>query len=147
VSSRRLALPRNRVASLRACCAFAILALALAGAAPQVAMSASPTGANGNAFSELSEKAQQATTQTQTTATTASTEQTSNSKKTVVIAIVAAALLLLAIAFVIVRDARRVAPAGDAQVAEATSEHDSAARLRKRRARAKAARAQRKRNR
>ena len=58
-----------------------------------------------------------------------------------------AVALLVAIAYVIVRDARRMAPAGDPQVAEARSAHDSAATLRKRRAKAKAARQQRKRNR
>jgi len=65
----------------------------------------------------------------------------------VVIALVAAVALLIAIASVIVRDARKVAPAGDPQIAEARSAHDSAATLRKRRAKAKAARRQRKRNR
>ena len=59
----------------------------------------------------------------------------------------AAALLLAGIAFVIVRDARRFAPANDADVIEARSAHDTAVRLRKRRAKAKAARQQRKRNR
>ena len=49
--------------------------------------------------------------------------------------------------FVIVRDARRVAPANEADVIEARSAHDTAVRLRKRRAKAKAARQQRKRNR
>ena len=51
------------------------------------------------------------------------------------------------IAVVIVRDARRVAPAGDPESVERGLARDSAARLRKRRAKAKAARQQRKRNR
>ncbi|HEY2216414.1 MAG TPA: hypothetical protein VGH21_02895 [Solirubrobacteraceae bacterium] len=61
--------------------------------------------------------------------------------------IAVAIVLLIAIASVIVRDARSVAPASDPQVAEARSAHDAAAVLRKRRAKAKAARRQRKRNR
>jgi hypothetical protein len=56
-------------------------------------------------------------------------------------------LLLAVIGVAIVRDARRVAPAGDVQLAEARSGRDAAARLRKRRAQAKAARKQRRRNR
>jgi hypothetical protein len=52
--------------------------------------------------------------------------------------------LLAGVAFFIVRDSRRVAPAGDGL---AGSSRDRAVRLRKRRAKAKAARRQRKRNR
>jgi uncharacterized protein HemX len=125
----------------------ALLALALTGAAPPAAMSAPAVG--GNAFSELTEKAQQETTPTQTTASTPSTQSTSssNSSTVVVLALAAAVVLLIGIAFVIVRDARKVAPAGDGQLTEARSARRSAARLRRRRAKAKAARRQRKRNR
>ncbi|MFI4989503.1 MAG: hypothetical protein ACHQHO_01125 [Solirubrobacterales bacterium] len=142
-------------------CAAAVLALSLAGPTMPVALAAvttssgaaspgapkaTPEGSNGSAFSELSRGAQETTpTQTETTAPT--TAATSNSKKTVLIIIGVALVLLVAIGYVIVRDARRMAPAGDPQVAEARSAHDSAATLRKRRAKAKAARAQRKRNR
>ena len=56
-------------------------------------------------------------------------------------------VLLGVIAFVIMRDARRLAPATDAEMAERSSASDSAVALRKRRAKAKAARRQRKRNR
>ena len=57
-------------------------------------------------------------------------------------------MLLSGIAFVIARDARRVAPATDADLAEArVRRRDPAVTLRKRRAKAKAARQQRKRNR
>ena len=45
------------------------------------------------------------------------------------------------------RDARKVAPAGDGPLAEARAARDTAATLRRRRAKAKAARQQRKRNR
>jgi hypothetical protein len=111
--------------------------------------SGTPEGANGGAFNELSQGAQQETTPTTTATETngTTTASTSNSKKTVLIIIAVAVLLLVAIAYVIVRDARRMAPAGDPQVAEARSAHDSAATLRKRRAKGKAARQQRKRNR
>jgi hypothetical protein len=56
-------------------------------------------------------------------------------------------VLLLAIGWVIVRDARRVAPAGEADLLDRGSARDTAARMRKRRAKARAARQQRKRNR
>jgi hypothetical protein len=60
---------------------------------------------------------------------------------------VAAVLLLIGIAFVIVRDARKVAPAGDPQLSAGVASSNWAAKQRKRRAKAKAARQQRKRNR
>jgi H+/Cl- antiporter ClcA len=134
---------RARVARL---CACALLALTLTAGMSPVALAVGGNG-EGGAFSELSQSGQEEATKTQKTETTASTEPTSNSKKTVIIALVAAVVLLIAIAFVIVRDARRVAPAGDPQLAEARSAHDSAATLRRRRAKAKAARKQRKRTR
>jgi uncharacterized protein HemX len=124
-----------------------VLALALVGTAAPAAMSAALEGGNG-AFNEL-RGAEQETTPTQTTASTAATESTSSSNSgTVVVVVLAAAVaLLIGIAFVIVRDARRVAPVADAQLSEGGSARDSAARLRRRRAKAKAARRQRKRNR
>lgn len=113
------------------------------------AKAATPEGANGNAFNELSQGSKQETqTQTQKTETSSTTSSTpTNSKKTILIIIAAALALLIAIAYVIVRDARGVAPASDPQLAEARSARDSAAILRKRRAKAKAARQARKRNR
>jgi hypothetical protein len=125
-----------------------MLALALACAGAPAAMSASVTG--GNAFGELTEKAQQATETTPVkTTSTAATESgsTSNSKTVIILALVAAVVLLVAIAFVIARDARKVAPVGDGPLGVADGGRASAARLRKRRAKAKAARRQRKRNR
>ncbi len=62
-------------------------------------------------------------------------------------AVVIGALLLMGIAFVIVRDARRVAPATEGELVEGSTPRHSEAALRKRRAKAKAARRQRKRNR
>ncbi len=135
--------PRGRLAPLVAC---TLVLLSLACALAPAALAVGGSGESG-AFNELSQGGSQEATTTQKTETTGSTGSTSNSKKTVVIALGAAIALLLAIAFVIVRDARRVAPATDPQVAEARSAHDSAAALRKRRAKAKAARRQRKRTR
>jgi hypothetical protein len=62
-----------------------------------------------------------------------------------VFALIAAVALLAGIAYLIVRDARSVAPVGDGLGGGSAS--NSAARMRKRRAKAKAARRQRKRNR
>jgi uncharacterized protein HemX len=125
-----------------------VTALALTGVAAPVAIAETAASGGGNAFSELT-KGGQETTPTTTTATTAATESTSstNSSKVVLLALVAAVALLIAIAFVIVRDARRVAPADDGQLASETTARDTAAQMRKRRAKAKAARQQRKRTR
>jgi hypothetical protein len=98
------------------------------------------------AFSELTE-GQTETTPTETTATTATTtETTSNTGSVLWIAGGAALLLLGGIAFLIMRDARSVAPAGDGLLGKGGSGHDTAAMMRKRRAKAKAARRQRKQN-
>ncbi len=72
-----------------------------------------------------------------------------NSKSTIVLGIIVALGLLLGIAYVIVRDARQVAPASEADEEEldARLAHERAQALRKRRAKAKAARMQRKRTR
>ncbi|MHB8234914.1 MAG: hypothetical protein ACYDHT_09710 [Solirubrobacteraceae bacterium] len=143
MSYERRSFRRKRLVRL---CACALLALSISAETAPVALAASK-GAEGGAFNELSQGGSEETTKTQTTATTATNEPTSNSKKTVIIALVAAVVLLVAIGYVIVRDARRVAPAGDPQLAEARSAHDSATALAKRRAKAKAARRQRKRTR
>jgi uncharacterized protein HemX len=101
----------------------------------------------GNALSELTKE--EPTTSTATTATTSETKtsEPSNSGRTILIATAVAIVLLCGIAFVIVRDARRVAPAGDADLVEDRASRDTAVLMRKRRAKAKAARQQRKRNR
>ncbi len=124
----------------------AVVALALLGAGAPAAMSASL--GESNSFGELTQGQAESTT-TPTTATTpvTTTQSTSNSSRTILIASGAAILLLCAIGFVIVRDARRVAPAGDAELAEKRSGRDPAVELRRRRAKAKAARRQRRRNR
>ncbi len=120
----------------------ALLALLSVGA--PAAMSASLE--TGGALSELTQGGQEETN-TSTTSTTGTSSSNTNSKSVILLALAAAALLLAGIAFVIVRDARRVAPASEADVIEARSAHDTAVKMRKRRAKAKAARQQRKRNR
>ena len=98
-----------------------------------------------NSFNELSEKAQQQeTTPAETTPAKTSESESHTSSKTVLIALGAAGLVLGGIAFVIVRDARRVAPAGAEDVGEGRRGQDPAVRRRNRRAKARAARAQRK---
>lgn len=144
MAARLPVLARARLARL---CACAVLLLAFAGPATSTALAAGGAAGSEGAFNQLSEAAKEESTQTQKTETTGTTTTTSNSKKTIVIALVGAVALLLGIAFVIMRDARRMAPAGDPQLAEARSAHDQAAALRKRRAKAKAARRQRKRTR
>ena len=115
-----------------------------------IALSASPAALATNlggagSLGELAQS-QQETTTTRSVTTTAKNEVT-NSSSVVVLALVAAVLLLSVIAFVIIRDARRRAPAEDADLIEARSAHDQSVRMRKRRAKAKAARKQRKRTR
>ncbi|MGP8241503.1 MAG: hypothetical protein ACLQQB_07030 [Solirubrobacteraceae bacterium] len=129
-----------------ALCMAAVLALAC-GSVP-AAMAAGTLG-GGSSFNELTEEGQTEATTTSTTSTgeTKSATEPSNSKRTILLALGAAVLLLSGIAFVIVRDARKVAPAGDSDLLEGRSARDQAAQLRKRRAKAKAARRQRKRNR
>jgi hypothetical protein len=122
----------------------AILALMPALAAPATTLAAL---GGSSAFSELTEgQTQTETTATQTTATGTTAESTSNSSGVLLIAGAAALLLLGGIAFLIMRDARSVAPAGDGLLGKGGSGHDTAAMMRKRRAKAKAARKQRKQN-
>jgi H+/Cl- antiporter ClcA len=123
------------------------VALVLCGGSASVAAATSVSP--GTSFSELTSgqnEPQTTPTNTVTTAST-STETNSNSQTLIIVALAAAVLLLSGIAFVIVRDARRVAPAADLDAIEARSGHDAAVRLRKRRAKAKAAKRQRKRTR
>jgi hypothetical protein len=143
MATHRVSPPSRRLASL---CLCVILTLALADIAVPATTLAALGG--GTAFSELTEGGAE-TTPTQTTASTSSAESTSGSNSTTVVglALVAAVVLLIGIAFVIVRDARRVAPVGDGPSTRRGSARDPAAELRRRRAKAKAARRQRKRNR
>ncbi|HMD57662.1 MAG TPA: hypothetical protein VKG82_09355 [Solirubrobacteraceae bacterium] len=145
-SSARAHLPRPaRTGAFVVLCTC--LALALAGAERAAAK-----GVVGNSFNELTKAASEAPAATQTTSTTATRSEsnsasTSNSHTVIWLGVGVSVVLLCGIGFAIARDARRVAPAGDADLAEGRSVHDTAVRLRKRRAKAKAARRQRKRNR
>jgi predicted metalloprotease len=126
-----------------------LLALGSGCAAAPAAMAA---GFSEGAFNELKNKAQERTF-TQKTTSTASTESTSSSgsgsgsRTLLVLGLGVAIVLLVGIGYAIFRDARKVAPAGDGQLAEMTGTRRPATRLHKRRAQAKAARRQRKRNR
>jgi hypothetical protein len=138
-----------------ALCAAALLALGGAPAWAAGAKSLSGGGALGNLTKGASETKPTTTPTTITTAptaTTATTETTKesephNSRSVILVVAGAAVLLLSGVAFVIVRDARKVAPASEVEFAEGSTPRHTEAALRKRRAKAKAARRQRKRNR
>jgi beta-lactamase regulating signal transducer with metallopeptidase domain len=141
--------PRNVSVIHRAASLWLALIVALALAALMAPGALSATG-NGNAFNELTESQTEARkTATSTTSSRGSSpeKETTNSRTVIVLALGAAVLLLVGIAFVIARDARKVAPAVEAELATGFGSRDWAARQRKRRAKAKAARRQRKRNR
>jgi len=124
-----------------------LLAISLAGVSSTALAAGSIEG--GTSFSELSRKAQEQeqTTSTASTSAKGTAKETKNSKATILIAMAAAIILLVGIAYVIVRDARRRAPAEDPADVEARVSRDLALHQRKRRAKSKAARQQRKRNR
>ena len=100
-----------------------------------------------NSFNELTKGQPETTTTQQSSTQAAESSRPSNSRTLLLAGGAAAVVLLCGIALAVVRDARRVAPAGDVQLTEARSRSDAAARVRRRRAQAKAARRQRKRNR
>jgi len=133
--------PRPGAALLAAlalmCCPLAV---------PAVAAAAGVEG--GNAFNELQQKAQEETTPTETTATTKTSEgETRNSNTLIFVGIGAAVVLLIGIGYVIVRDARRVAPAGPDDLGEGNRGRDNTLRHANRRAKSKAARQARRKNR
>jgi hypothetical protein len=103
-------------------------------------------GGSSSGSSSLVQKAEAETEEPTTkTATSTSSESSGISTGVLVPIFIAGVLLLGGIAFLIVRDARSVAPVADGL--GGASAQDRAARQRKRRAKAKAARQQRKRNR
>jgi hypothetical protein len=104
-------------------------------------------GGSSEAFSNLTQQAQpeEEESATKTTSNASSTSSSGISTGVLVPIFIAGLLLLGGIAFLILRDARSVAPAGE--MLSGNSVQDRAARQRKRRAKAKAARQQRKRNR
>jgi len=140
-----------------ALCAAALLALASAPAWAAGAKSLGGGGALGNLTKGASETKPSTTATAPKPAPTATTETTPtapaketephNSRSTILVVAGAAVLLLSGVAFVIVRDARKVAPTSEVEFAEGSTPRHSEAALRKRRAKAKAARMQRKRNR
>jgi hypothetical protein len=141
VTRRRPQSPCRHGVTLIACVAL-VLPLSLLCAPAAIAAGVS----EGNSFNELT-KNQPETTATATSTQSGGTSSYSNSSTLLFAGGAVAVVLLAGIAFIIVRDARRVAPAGDADLIDARSRSDSAARVRRRRAQAKAARRQRKRNR
>jgi hypothetical protein len=142
VPSRRPFRPVNTRTLACALCVAALLCLS--GASAPAGFAASLGG--GNALSELTEGGASETTETATTSSTTSESEPHNSKSLLLLGGGAAVLLLMTVAFVIVRDARRVAPVGDGEIVDAVPRRSEAA-MRRRRAKAKAARQQRKRNR
>jgi hypothetical protein len=105
-------------------------------------------GLQGNSLGEQASATPETETQTtKTTAATKTSESNDTSRTLILGALGAAVLLLSGIGYVIVRDARRVAPAGEADIVEGRSARDTAGQLRRRRAKARAARQARKRNR
>ena len=130
----------------RACALWLAVVLALAAAPVSAAVAA---GFNeGGALGKLTEGQETETSTTSTAATTNKSSESGTSSTVLIVVVGAAAVLLAGVAFVIIRDARRVAPATDVDFAKggASARHTEAA-LRRRRAKAKAARRQRKRNR
>jgi hypothetical protein len=133
-------------------CALCVAALLALAGAPAWAAGSKSLG--GSALGNLTEGSSETTASTPTTATTATTASTAttesephNSRSIILIVAGAAVLLLSGVAIVIVRDARKFAPASEAEFGEGSTPRHTEAALRKRRAKAKAARMQRKRNR
>jgi hypothetical protein len=120
--------------------------LALGGAGTVVPTAIAASLGSGGALSQLTE-GEPEETKTSTASTSSTSRETTNNHTVILLGFAAAVVLLSGIAFVIVRDARRVAPATEQEMIQGSSASDTAVRLRKRRAKAKAARKQRKRNR
>jgi len=129
-------------ASLCALCLVALLGFA-ASAAP--AARAASLGSEG-ALGKLTE-AQPEETETKTTSTSTASSEPHNSSTLLLAGIGAAAVLLIGIVFLIMRDVRGVVPATEVDLLDGSATRRSEAAMRKRRAKAKAARQQRKRNR
>ena len=118
-----------------------------AAAGAETASSSEAFGAPSESSSSLTSSAAGEEESTITTPTTASGTALSSISTGVVIPVAIVCIVLLGgIAFLILRDARSVAPVGDGLASRSTAQ-EHAARRRKRRAKTKAARQQRKRNR
>jgi hypothetical protein len=136
------------------CCLCVVAALIGVCACAPAAMAVGTGGESaggGSAFNELAEGGKEApaeTTPTTSTTESSATSSNSNTGTVLLLGLIAAAALIGGIAFVILRDARRVAPVPDGQVTGVgRPARDPASMMRRRRAKAKAARRQRKRNR
>jgi hypothetical protein len=128
-----------RLSSLLAClCMIGALALAVPGLA---------SAEVSDPFNGTSNPSTTETATTPTTSTTTASTSTSIPGSILILALVAGGILIGGIAYLILRDARSVAPVGDGVAVEGASRAATAARQRKRRAKAKEARRQRKRNR
>jgi uncharacterized protein HemX len=134
--------------SARASLVLALTALVFALAPTPAAVAA---GFEGNgALGRLQEgAAEEPTTSTATTSGSRTETETTthNTGSTLPIVLAIAGVLLAGVVFVIMRDVRKWAPAGDSELVEATVSRRSQVALQRRRAKAKAARRQRKRNR
>jgi hypothetical protein len=123
---------------------------AAAGGAGGEAAAGSATGGEGlgtsSSFSNLTSGGEEEASAPATSTTSNSATSGGVSSGALLPIFIVGAALLGGIAFLILRDARSVAPVTDA-LGGGNSAHDRAARMRKRRAKAKAARRQRKRNR
>jgi hypothetical protein len=132
----------------RSACSLACFcaAISLAAASPAVAPAANLEGQT--PFSQLTEGGSESSeTPTSTTSRQPSTSK-STSSAVLLLSLIAAGALLAGIAFVILRDARRVAPVPEGQIGvSGRPARDTATQMRRRRAKAKAARQQRRRNR
>ena len=136
---------RRRWLSVCACALMASLALAV-----PLAPAAIAAGLNEGAVSQLTEgggEEETSATSTAASTKTASSSSSSTSSTVLIVVVGAAVVLLSGVAFVIMRDARRVPPATDVEFAQGSVSRHSEAAMRRRRAKAKAARKQRKRNR
>jgi hypothetical protein len=120
-------------------CTVCVLLFSLSGVA--LAETSDPFSGTKNPSTETT------ATPTTTGATTTGETSTSIPSSILILALVAGGVLIGGIAFVILRDARRVAPVGDSLAVEGSTRAATAAKQRKRRAKAKEARRQRKRNR
>ncbi len=125
-------------------CLAAVLAFVGAGAPAAVATSLG----NGGALNRLTEEQPEETeTKTAASTTAAASSETHNTSTLLLAGVGVAAVLLIGIVFLIMRDLRSVVPATDGELFEGSTPRHSEEALRRRRAKAKAARKQRKRNR
>lgn len=129
-------------------CIIALLAFTGSVGVPDALAVEASTGASLNNYLEKEPEAtkESAAAEAEDAANAHAKSSSSSGPSTLLIAGIAAGVLLFGIAFLIVRDARKVAPVIEGPTGGVTAEARAAA-LRKRRGKAKAAKRQRKRNR